>query len=161
MNKLYFGDNLEILREMDEERVDLICTDPPFNSGRDYNSFIGDSLAQKKAFTDMWTWDTATQDARADIEHRAYTNDTYKALDECLKGYDLILRRAVQQAEKMGSFEHNERRYPRLQFWQIDDAYFENPEIINTFVQLPMEWRIRPSQKSERHFGGEQREFLR
>ena len=95
MNKLYFGDNLEILREMDEERVDLICTDPPFNSGRDYNSFIGDSLAQKKAFTDMWTWDTATQDARADIEHRAYTSDTYKALDECLKGYDLILRRAV------------------------------------------------------------------
>ena len=40
MNKLYFGDNLEILREMDAGRVDLICTDPPFNSGRDYNSFI-------------------------------------------------------------------------------------------------------------------------
>ena len=80
---------------MDEGRVDLICTDPPFNSGRDYNSFIGDSLAQKKAFTDTWTWDTAAQDARADIEHRAYISDTYKALDECLKGYDLILRRAV------------------------------------------------------------------
>ena len=95
MNKLYFGDNLEILREMDEGRVDLICTDPPFNSGRDYNSFIGDSLAQKKAFTDTWTWDTAAQDARADIEHCAYASDTYKALDECLKGYDLILRRAV------------------------------------------------------------------
>ncbi len=80
---------------MDEGRVDLICTDPPFNSGRDYNSFIGDSLAQKKAFTDTWTWDTAAQDARADIEHRAYISDAYKALDECLKGYDLILRRAV------------------------------------------------------------------
>ena len=66
-----------------------------------------------------------------------------------------------QQAENMGSFEHNGRSYPRLQFWQIDDAYFENPEIINTFVRLPMEWRIRPSQKSERHFGGEQREFFR
>ena len=45
MNKLYFGDNLEILREMDDERVHLICTDPPFNSGRDYNAFIGDSLS--------------------------------------------------------------------------------------------------------------------
>ena len=66
-----------------------------------------------------------------------------------------------QQAEHMGSFEHNGRRYPRLQFWQIDDAYFENPEIINTFVRLPMEWRIRPSQKSERHFGGEQWELFR
>ena len=69
MNKLYFGDNLEILREMDDERVDLICTDPPFNSGRDYNAFIDDSLAQKKAFTDTWTWDTAAQDARADIDN--------------------------------------------------------------------------------------------
>lgn len=95
MNKLYFGDNLEILREMDDERVDLICTDPPFNSGRDYNAFIDDSLAQKKAFTDTWTWDTAAQDARANIEQRAYTCDTYKALEECLRGYDLVLRRTV------------------------------------------------------------------
>ena len=95
MNKLYFGDNLEILREMDDERVHLICTDPPFNSGRDYNAFIRDSLAQKKAFTDTWTYDTAAQDARADIERRAHISDTYKALDECLKGYDLVLRRAV------------------------------------------------------------------
>ena len=79
MNKLYFGDNLQILREMDDERVHLICTDPPFNSGRDYNAFIGDSLAQKKAFTDTWTWDIAAQDARADIESRVIANDTYKA----------------------------------------------------------------------------------
>ena len=95
MNKLYFGDNLEILREIDDERVNLICTDPPFNSGRDYNAFISDSLAQKKAFTDTWTWDTAAQDARADIERRAHTCDTYKALEECLRGYDLVLRRTV------------------------------------------------------------------
>ncbi|MYB92515.1 site-specific DNA-methyltransferase [Candidatus Poribacteria bacterium] len=95
MNKLYFGDNLEILREMPDERVHLICTDPPFNSGRDYNTFLGDSLAQKKAFTDTWTWDTAAQDARADIEQRAFSSDTYKALDTCLKGYDLVLQNAV------------------------------------------------------------------
>ena len=95
MNKLYFGDNLEILREMDDERVHLICTDPPFNSGRDYNTFLGDSLAQKKAFTDTWTWDTAAQGFREDIKHRAYTSDTYKGLDECLRGYDLVLLRAV------------------------------------------------------------------
>ncbi len=95
MNKLYFGDNLEILREMEDTRVHLICTDPPFNSGRDYNAIIGDSLAQKKTFTDTWTWDTAAQDARADIEHRAYTSDTYKALDNCLKGYDFVLQNAV------------------------------------------------------------------
>ena len=95
MNKLYFGDNLEILREIPDERVHLICTDPPFNSGRDYNTFLGDSLAQKKAFTDTWTWDTAAQDTRADIEQRAFSSDTYKALDTCLNGYDLVLQNAV------------------------------------------------------------------
>ena len=95
MNKLYFGDNLEILREMADARVDLICTDPPFNSGRDYNAFLSDSLAQKKAFTDIWTWDTVADESRADIQQRALTCDTYKALDACLRGYDLVLRRSV------------------------------------------------------------------
>ncbi len=95
MNKLYFGDNLEIMREMDAGRVDLICTDPPFNSGRDYNSFLRDSLAQKKAFRDTWVWNTAAQDTRADIEKYACNNKTYKALNECLKGCDLLLKRAV------------------------------------------------------------------
>ena len=61
----------------------------------------------------------------------------------------------------MGSFTHNGRKYPRLQFWQIDDAYFENPDIINSLVRFPSEWRIRPSQKSQRHFTGQQTEFLR
>ena len=96
MNKLYFGDNLEIMREMDAERVDLIATDPPFNSGRDYNAFLIKSDAQSKAFTDTWTWDTAAQDARAEIEEHARTSDTYKALDNCLKGYDFVLQNAVR-----------------------------------------------------------------
>ena len=52
MGKLYFGDNLEILREMDDERVDLICTDSPFNSGRDYNAFLGDLIVQTEVFID-------------------------------------------------------------------------------------------------------------
>ena len=66
-----------------------------------------------------------------------------------------------QAAENMGSFTHNDQKYPRLQFWQIDNTYFENPDIINNLVRLPSEWRIRPSQKSERHFSGQQAEFLR
>lgn len=37
-NRLYYGDNLEILREpVADESVDLIYLDPPFNSKRDYN----------------------------------------------------------------------------------------------------------------------------
>ena len=39
MNCLYQGDNLAILREMPDESVDLICTDPPFNTGKDWGAF--------------------------------------------------------------------------------------------------------------------------
>ena len=37
-NILYYGDNLDILRRyIDDESVDLIYLDPPFNSNADYN----------------------------------------------------------------------------------------------------------------------------
>ena len=37
-NKLYYGDNLAVLREhINDDSVDLIYLDPPFNSRQDYN----------------------------------------------------------------------------------------------------------------------------
>ena len=39
MNTLYQGDNLTILRNMPDASVDLICTDPPFNTGKDWGAF--------------------------------------------------------------------------------------------------------------------------
>ncbi len=38
MNKLYFGDNLEILQQMMGERTHFIRTDPFCNSKREYNT---------------------------------------------------------------------------------------------------------------------------
>ncbi|MHA1642240.1 MAG: DNA methyltransferase, partial [Promethearchaeota archaeon] len=38
-NTVYLGDNLNILREMESEIVDLIYIDPPFYSGVDYGEF--------------------------------------------------------------------------------------------------------------------------
>ena len=39
MNKLHQGDNLQIMRNMPDASVDLICTDPPFNTGKDWGAF--------------------------------------------------------------------------------------------------------------------------
>ncbi len=37
-NTLYYGDNLGVLRKhIEDETVDLVYLDPPFNSNRDYN----------------------------------------------------------------------------------------------------------------------------
>ena len=39
INKIYCGDNLEIMREMESESVDLVYLDPPFFTQRDWNEF--------------------------------------------------------------------------------------------------------------------------
>jgi DNA modification methylase len=61
-NRLYYGDNLDILRRyLADECVDLIYLDPPFNSNRSYNVLFKDesgrdSDAQITAFEDTWSW---------------------------------------------------------------------------------------------------------
>jgi site-specific DNA-methyltransferase (adenine-specific) len=61
-NTLFYGDNLDILREhIVSESVDLVYLDPPFNSSRNYNVLFKDeggkdSEAQITAFEDTWHW---------------------------------------------------------------------------------------------------------
>ena len=51
---LWTGDNLDILRGMNSECIDLIYLDPPFNSNQDYAAPVG-SAAAGAAFKDTWT----------------------------------------------------------------------------------------------------------
>ena len=51
---VWTGDNLDILRGMNSETVDLIYLDPPFNSNRNYEAPVG-SKAAGAAFKDTWT----------------------------------------------------------------------------------------------------------
>ena len=99
-NVLYFGDNLEILRNREyfpDECIDLIYLDPPFNSKKDYNILFKESggvesEAQIKAFTDTWHW---TQ-AAADTYHDVVVNGPLKvgkligALHDVLGGNDVM-----------------------------------------------------------------------
>ena len=51
---IFTGDNLDIMRGMNSETVDLIYLDPPFNSNRNYAAPVG-SKAAGAAFKDTWT----------------------------------------------------------------------------------------------------------
>ena len=51
---MWTGDNLDIMRGMNSESVDLIYLDPPFNSNRNFAAPIG-SEAAGVAFKDTWT----------------------------------------------------------------------------------------------------------
>ena len=72
-NKLYFGDNLDILREhVPDESVDLVYLDPPFNSNATYNVLFKEasgegSAAQIHAFDDTWHWSMESEDAYREI----------------------------------------------------------------------------------------------
>ena len=58
-NRLFYGDNLDVLRnKIASESVDLCYIDPPFNSKRNYfqiyNNQGGEDRAQAQAFVDTW-----------------------------------------------------------------------------------------------------------
>ena len=53
MNRLILGDNLEIMKTLDNESVDLIYLDPPFFSNRNYEIIWGDA-GEIRSFQDRW-----------------------------------------------------------------------------------------------------------
>ena len=88
-NRLYFGDCLEVMREnIPSASVDLIYLDPPFNSKRIYNAFIGG--AQWVAFDDTWRWYEAIGDF-----HEVAGQPSFKNI---MEGLRLVLGEGSQLA---------------------------------------------------------------
>lgn len=80
MNQLFFGDNLNVLRDhIATESVDLIYLDPPFNSKRDYNLLFKspkghESEAQITAFEDSWHWGEQAEREFDELVHAPNTD---------------------------------------------------------------------------------------
>ena len=100
MNKLIYGDNLDVMLKMKNEMVDLIYLDPPFNSARDYNllykNVTGNKVqAQVNAFSDTWRVTAETLETIKAISKRmielGYNNNQiaqWSSLAEALKYVD-------------------------------------------------------------------------
>jgi DNA modification methylase len=90
-NHLYYGDNLPVLRRyIDDESIDLIYIDPPFNSNANYNILFkgqdgGRATAQIKAFTDTWRWDQGASQAYDELM------DYGGKVAEALRAFRLLL----------------------------------------------------------------------
>lgn len=52
-NRLFWGDNLHVMRQLPSESIDLFYIDPPFFSGRNYNVIFGDQN-ELRSFSDIW-----------------------------------------------------------------------------------------------------------
>ena len=72
-NVLYCGDNLEILRNhVDDQTVDLVYLDPPFNSNQDYRSNSASTAVtgstSSPMFQDTWRWNDAAEKAFNELQ---------------------------------------------------------------------------------------------
>ena len=98
-NRLYFGDNLDILREhVADESVDLVYLDPPFNSNVNYNAFFQEqtgelSDAQIVAFEDTWHWGLESEAA-----YRAVVTDGPENLADLLQAMRAFLGQSDMMA---------------------------------------------------------------
>ncbi len=96
--KLYYGDNLTILRDhIPSESVDLIYLDPPFNSNANYNVLFKapdghDSHAQMEAFGDTWHWTSAAEQAFDEVMRCQNANvaEMLRAMRSFLKENDMM-----------------------------------------------------------------------
>jgi len=96
-NKLYYGDNLEVLRRyVKDETVDLIYLDPPFNSRQDYNVLFAEkdgsqSSSQIHAFEDTWEWNLEAQRAyETVVEQGGRVADALRAFKTFLFNSDMM-----------------------------------------------------------------------
>jgi len=86
MNKLYYGDNLDILRKyIPDNSIDLIYLDPPFNSKANYNIIFKEEngtrpISQIKAFSDFWHWDENAQKTYQELMNNPRTPEKLKKL---------------------------------------------------------------------------------
>ena len=96
-NKLYYGDNLDVLRRyVKDESVDLIYLDPPFNSRQDYNVLFAEkdgtrSASLIMAFEDTWEWNLEAERSYEEIvEGGGRVADAMRAFRTFLGNSDMM-----------------------------------------------------------------------
>jgi len=97
-NALYYGDNLDVLREsIASKSVDLVYLDPPFNSNASYNVLFrspagAGSQAQIEAFEDTWHWGREAETAFSEVMRSGNTNasDMLRAIRSFLGENDMM-----------------------------------------------------------------------
>jgi DNA modification methylase len=98
-NKIYYGDNLDVLRRyIKDESVDLCYIDPPFNSKRNYNQIYNnvgkEDSAQAQAFIDTWTWDDIATQGLTEIKSNYNGVFTEQSID-LITGLEKVLKKGA------------------------------------------------------------------
>ena len=84
-NAFVRGDNLDVLRQLPDECVDLIYLDPPFNSNQFYVAAFGDKGGVAAQLRDIWRWNAASELALNNLETLAFRSPEYQRLLDCVR----------------------------------------------------------------------------
>ncbi|NQS98583.1 MAG: restriction endonuclease [candidate division Zixibacteria bacterium] len=162
MNKLYYGDNLEILQNsIEDESIDLIYIDPPFNSKRAYNVLfesidMTDAKAQKEAFKDTWS-KVSYLDEKCEIKdldldlHRFLDTLDNLRLSKSTVSYLTIMAHRIwymhKKLKKTGSFylhcDPTMSHYLKI----VCDLIFLHKNFVNELV-----WCYKERERSKNHY---------
>jgi site-specific DNA-methyltransferase (adenine-specific) len=165
-NLLYYGDNLDVLRQVKDECVDLVYLDPPFNSSQDYNVLFAEqdgsrSKAQIKAFTDTWRWDQeAARSYQELVESGGALSRAMQAFHTFLGNTDMLaylsmmaprlveLRRVLKSTGSIYLHcDPTASHYLKM----LMDSVFEAKNFRNEIVWCYRKWSVAQSQFSSNH----------
>lgn len=145
-NRLFWGDNLHVMRQLPGESIDLIYIDPPFFSGRQYNVIFGDQN-ELRSFSDIWEggmpgyliWLNArlyemkrllkkTGNIVVHCDHHA--SHYIKAEMDKIFGYDHFLNEVVWSYESGGRAKNSYPRKHDVLLWYMKKDSFFSPEAV-------------------------------
>lgn len=167
-NALYYGDNLDVLREnIEDETVDLVYLDPPFNSQATYNVLFRapngeQSAAQIEAFEDTWHWNEHAEDAFDQVMHgdNAEAAEMLRAMRSFLGENDMMayltmmairLLEMHRKLKKTGSLylhcDPKASHYLKI----LLDAVFGARDFRNEIIWCYRKWSTKGGQFSRNH----------
>jgi hypothetical protein len=115
-NKLYYGDNLTVLKDyVRDESVDLVYLDPPFNSRQDYN-LSGKSKQIVLSVKGGNVAASQVRDLRGVLEREKAEIGVFITLEPAIKPI-------MKEAAEAGFYKSPayEKPYPRLQVLTVED----------------------------------------
>ena len=102
---IWTGDNLHVMRGINDVCVDLVYLDPPFNSNRNYEAPIG-SEAAGAAFKDAWTLDDVDVHEHGELADRnpavyAVINAARQAHSKGMQSYLVMMAVRVLEMQRI------------------------------------------------------------
>lgn len=152
---VFIGDNIDIMRAMNTESVDQICTDPPFNKNKRFDH-VFEKGKRTIGFEDAWTMDDARKEEFEDL--RKWKPTLFRVCQLAglmhsrgLQGYLVFMATRLIECHRLlketGSMylhcDHSANTYLRM----LMDGIFGEKNFMNEIV-----WHYSNLSAAKRHF---------